>query len=186
MVEKAETKPDDKPIRVSRAGLIHNAEQEELAEISEISNSKKGGQVVTESLDEVKDKESAAPEAPKPAKPAVKVNPYLLRETTGERTVITKAVFKIGKASRGVDYHIGGNGAISRQHALILKKGDDYYLKMMQAWYFATALAKRYDESISYIENRRLDEWVHKKAIQKAVESCRVTDEHKEYLKSLR
>ena len=66
------------------------------------------------------------------------------------------------------------------------KKGEDYYLKMMIAWYFATALAKRYDESISYIENRRLDEWVHKKAIQKAVESCRVTDEHKEYLKSLR
>lgn len=66
------------------------------------------------------------------------------------------------------------------------KKGEDYYLKMMIAWYFATALAKRYDESISYIENHRLDEWVHKKAIQKAVESYRVTNEHKEYLKSLR
>ncbi len=66
------------------------------------------------------------------------------------------------------------------------KKGEEYYLKMMIAWYFATALAKRYDESIRYIENHRLDEWVHKKAIQKAVESYRVTDEHKEYLKSLR
>ncbi|WP_034452709.1 DNA alkylation repair protein [Butyrivibrio sp. AE2032] len=66
------------------------------------------------------------------------------------------------------------------------KKGDDYYLKMMVAWYFATALAKRYDESIKYIEDHRLDDWVHKKAIQKAIESFRVTDEHKEYLKSLR
>lgn len=66
------------------------------------------------------------------------------------------------------------------------KKGDDYYLKMMIAWYFATALAKRYDESVKYIEDRRLDEWVHRKAIQKAVESYRVSDEHKEYLKSLR
>ena len=66
------------------------------------------------------------------------------------------------------------------------KKGEDYYLKMMIAWFFASALAKRYDESVKYIENRRLDEWVHKKAIQKAVESYRVTDEHKEYLKSLR
>ena len=66
------------------------------------------------------------------------------------------------------------------------KKGDDYYLKMMIAWYFATALAKRYDESVKYIEERRLDEWVHKKAIQKAIESYRVTDEHKEYLRSLR
>lgn len=66
------------------------------------------------------------------------------------------------------------------------KKGDDYYLKMMVAWYFATALAKRYDESVKYIEERRLDEWIHRKAIQKAVESFRVTDEHKEYLKSFR
>ena len=66
------------------------------------------------------------------------------------------------------------------------KKGDDYYLKMMVAWYFATALAKRYDESVKYIEGRRLDEWVHKKAIQKAIESYRVTEEHKEYLRSLR
>lgn len=66
------------------------------------------------------------------------------------------------------------------------KKGDDYYLKMMVAWYFATALAKQYDEAVKYIEERKLDEWVHKKAIQKAVESYRVTDEHKEYLKSFR
>ncbi len=66
------------------------------------------------------------------------------------------------------------------------KKGEDYYLKMMIAWFFATALAKRYDETVKYFENRRLDEWVHKKAIQKATESFRVTDEHKEYLRSLR
>ncbi len=66
------------------------------------------------------------------------------------------------------------------------KKGEDYYLKMMSAWYFATALAKRYDETIPYFEQHRLDEWVHKKAIQKAIESYRITEEHKAYLKSLR
>jgi 3-methyladenine DNA glycosylase AlkD len=66
------------------------------------------------------------------------------------------------------------------------RQGEDYYLKMMIAWYFATALAKRYDETIPYFTDRRLDEWTHKKAIRKAVESFRVTDEHKEYLKSLR
>ena len=66
------------------------------------------------------------------------------------------------------------------------KQGEDYYLKMMVAWYFATALAKRYDETVPYLETHRLDEWTHKKAIQKAVESFRVTDAHKEYLKSLR
>ena len=57
---------------------------------------------------------------------------------------------------------------------------------MMQAWYYATALAKQYDASVKYIEERKLDEWVHKKAIQKAVESFRVSDAHKEYLKSFR
>ena len=66
------------------------------------------------------------------------------------------------------------------------KKGDDYYLKMMIAWYFATALAKKYDATIKYFENHMLDEWVFKKAIGKAIESFRVTDEHKLYLKSLK
>ena len=65
-------------------------------------------------------------------------------------------------------------------------KGEDYYIKMMVAWYFATALAKQYDASAVYIEERRLEPWTHKKAIQKAVESFRVSDEHKEYLKTLR
>ena len=63
---------------------------------------------------------------------------------------------------------------------------EDYYIRMMIAWYFATALAKRYDESVVYFENRRLDPWTHKKAIQKAVESFRVSDGHKDYLKTLR
>ena len=65
-------------------------------------------------------------------------------------------------------------------------KGEDYYLKMMVAWFFATALAKRYEETVPYLENRRLEDWVHRKAIQKALESYRVTDEHKKYLITLR
>ena len=65
-------------------------------------------------------------------------------------------------------------------------KGEDYYIRMMVAWYFATALAKRYDESVVYIEQHRLEPWTHRKAIQKAVESFRVSDEHKDYLKKLR
>lgn len=66
------------------------------------------------------------------------------------------------------------------------KKGDDYYLKMMVAWYFATALAKQYDASVKYIENGKLEPWTHNKAIQKAIESYRVSDEHKAYLRSLK
>ena len=66
------------------------------------------------------------------------------------------------------------------------KRGEDYYLKMMVAWYFATALAKQYDATLPLIESRRLEPWTHNKAIQKAVESFRVTDEHKAYLRTLR
>ncbi len=65
-------------------------------------------------------------------------------------------------------------------------KTNDYYLKMMIAWYFATALAKRYNETIPYLENHSLDEWVHKKTIQKAIESYRVSEEHKKYLATLK
>lgn len=66
------------------------------------------------------------------------------------------------------------------------KRGEDYYLKMMIAWYFATALAKQYAVAVTYIENQKLDKWTHNKAIQKAIESFRVTCEHKEYLRSLK
>lgn len=66
------------------------------------------------------------------------------------------------------------------------KKGDEYYLKMMVAWYFATALAKQYDAAIVYFEEHKLESWTHNKAIQKAIESYRVSDEHKEYLRKLK
>ena len=66
------------------------------------------------------------------------------------------------------------------------KTGEDYYLKMMIAWYFATALAKQYDAALPYLERRRLDDWTHRKTIQKALESFRVPDEHKAYLRTLR
>ena len=65
-------------------------------------------------------------------------------------------------------------------------RSEEYYINMMIAWYFATALAKQYDAVIPYLENRRLDDWTHNKTIQKAVESYRITEEQKAYLKSLR
>ena len=63
---------------------------------------------------------------------------------------------------------------------------DEYYIKMMVAWYFATALAKQYNAALPYVENRLLDKWTHNKTIQKAIESYRVANEHKAYLKTLR
>ena len=56
----------------------------------------------------------------------------------------------------------------------------------MRAWYYATALAKQYKDTIVYIENNKLDTWTHNKTIQKARESYRITEEQKEYLKSLK
>lgn len=63
---------------------------------------------------------------------------------------------------------------------------DSYYVKMMVAWYFATALAKQYDATIPYIQERKLDPWTHGRTIQKACESFRVTPKHKESLRKLR
>ena len=65
-------------------------------------------------------------------------------------------------------------------------KSDEYYVNMMIAWYFATALAKQYDSTIKYIENKTLDTWTHNKTIQKAIESYRITEEQKEYLITLK
>ena len=57
---------------------------------------------------------------------------------------------------------------------------------MTVAWFYATALAKRWDETIPYLRDRRLPVWTHNKAIQKAIESYRVPPERKEYLKTLK
>lgn len=65
-------------------------------------------------------------------------------------------------------------------------RNDDYYVKMMCAWYFATALAKQWDKTIPVIENKKLDKWVHNKTIQKSIESNRITDEQKTYLRTLK
>ena len=63
---------------------------------------------------------------------------------------------------------------------------DDYYINMMIAWFFATALAKRWEDTVVYLEENKLDVWVHNKTIQKACESYRITPEKKKYLKTLK
>jgi len=68
----------------------------------------------------------------------------------------------------------------------LIIKNDDYYVKMMIAWFYATALAKQYDETIKIIESNVLDIFIQNKTIQKAIESFRVTDEHKKYLRTLK
>lgn len=65
-------------------------------------------------------------------------------------------------------------------------KSDKYYVNMMIAWFFATALAKQYDSAVNYLREGTLSEWVHNKTIQKAIESYRIPNDKKDYLKKLK
>lgn len=65
-------------------------------------------------------------------------------------------------------------------------QSEEYYVNMMIAWYFATALAKQYETILPYIEKQKLDAWTHNKTIQKACESYRITPEQKAYLRTLK
>ncbi len=65
-------------------------------------------------------------------------------------------------------------------------ESEEYYINMARAWYFATALAKQYEDAVRIVENNALDKWTHNKTIQKAIESFRITKEQKAYLKTLK
>ena len=65
-------------------------------------------------------------------------------------------------------------------------RSEEYYINMMIAWYFATGLAKQYEQILPFIQGKKLDKWTHNKSIQKAVESYRITSEQKDFLKSLK
>lgn len=85
-----------------------------------------------------------------------------------------------------MNYYLGEDFKEEHIEKVAEVKLDDYYVKMMIAWYLATGLAKNYDSFIKAIELHKFDTFVHNKAIQKAVESYRVSDEHKQYLKTLK
>lgn len=80
------------------------------------------------------------------------------------------------------------DGAYQREYLAKVAKvsSKEYYVRMMVAWYFATALAKQYQDALPYMQKGRLEEWTRRKAIQKALESRRVSPEHKEYLRNFR
>ena len=82
--------------------------------------------------------------------------------------------------------YLDGNFNDNQLQLVASVKSDEYYVKMMQAWYFATALAKQPDATMPYLTERRLQPWVHNKAIQKACESYRINNEAKKTLRQLR
>ena len=75
---------------------------------------------------------------------------------------------------------------ISYAEMITTVRSEEYYIKMMIAWYFATALAKQYESILPFIEEKKLDTWTHNKAIQKSIERFRIKDEQKKYLKTLK
>ena len=85
-----------------------------------------------------------------------------------------------------MSFYIDGDFCTEFADAVAAIHSDEYYVNMMRAWYFATALAKHYDTVLPYIENGIPDTWTHNKAIQKSVESRRITDEQKAYLRTLK
>ena len=92
---------------------------------------------------------AAATATPKAAVP--KALPYLIRESTEERIMLNKAIFKIGKATRGVDYTVGGNGAISRQHAFIIQKDGVCYIKDNKSTNHTYVNGKRVEDGVEEI-----------------------------------
>lgn len=91
--------------------------------------------------------------------------------------------FAIGLLMR---YYLGEKFDSKYATMVINAKSNEYYINMMRAWYFATALAKNWDKVIGIIENKELDTWTHNKTIQKSIESFRITDEQKNYLRKLK
>ena len=85
-----------------------------------------------------------------------------------------------------MSFYLDDNFEVEHLKIVSKIKSDAYYVKMMIAWYFATALAKQYEFAVKYIEEKRLTPWVHNKTIQKAIESRRISSDKKDYLKTFK
>ena len=144
-----------KNIRINRAALVQNAAEEGAAEADEAADGetdvievagetrkRDSGEAIIENIDDAANQaktgsigQGTLAKAPTAGGSilgggaTITINPYMIRVNTEEKIIITKNVFKIGKANRGVDYSVAGNGAISRQHAIITRKDDGFYIK---------------------------------------------------------
>ena len=107
--------------------------------------------------------------------------PFIKRWILSEHTYTVR--FSIGML---MQHFLNEDFDISYAEMITTVRSDEYYIKMMIAWYFATALAKQYDAILPFIEKECLEPWTHNKAIQKACESFRISDSQKEYLRTLK
>ncbi len=107
--------------------------------------------------------------------------PYVQEWIVSDKTYVVRfAVGMLMEHFLDEDFDMAYPEMVSKVHS------EEYYINMMVAWYFATALAKQYDAVLPYIEEVRLDPWTHNKAIQKSLESNRITAEQKAYLRGLK
>lgn len=107
--------------------------------------------------------------------------PYIRRWIKSKHIYTVR--FAIGLLMR---FYLGEKFDSSYADMVIKIKSDEYYINMMRAWYFATALSKNWDDIICIIENKKLDPWTHNKTIQKSIESYRISDKQKNHLKTLK
>ncbi len=107
--------------------------------------------------------------------------PYIRRWIKSKHIYTVR--FAIGLLMR---FYLGEKFDSSYADMVIKIKSDEYYINMMRAWYFATALSKNWDDIICIIENKKLDTWTHNKTIQKSIESYRISDKQKNHLKTLK
>ncbi len=115
------------------------------------------------------------------AKNTDKLLPWINKWIKSKHTYSTR--FAIGLLMR---FYLGDNFKSEYANTVISVRSNEYYINMMRAWYFATALAKNWNDVIGIIENKKLDNWTHNKTIQKTIESYRITQPQKEYLKQLK
>lgn len=110
-----------------------------------------------------------------------KVHKYLLNKLKDKRTYYKRfAIVSL------LQFYLGDNLYKKDLITLSKVKSKEYYVNMAISWYYSFALIKNYEEVVSLFENKILDKWIHNKSIQKAIESYRISDERKSYLKSLK
>lgn len=107
--------------------------------------------------------------------------PYIREWLASDQTYVIR--FGIGML---MEHFLDDDFDLQYPEMVAVIRSEEYYVNMMIAWYFATALAKQYQAALPFLENGRLAPWTHNKTIQKAVESLRITPEQKRYLKSLK
>ena len=110
-----------------------------------------------------------------------KLLPYIQKWIRSEHVYTVR--FAIGML---MQHFLDGNYSPEYPEMVAGVRSEEYYVNMMRAWYFATALAKQYDSVIPYLEGNKLDTWTHNKTIQKSIESYRITEEQKEHLRTLK